>query len=141
MENRSRKQEIADIALAMHDVAAELVGNESTLPLEEVGTSRPLTRRELIGLKRPLPPIIKVEGVRFAVGVKDMEAVVFRQGDQFMIAAKITRLLNIRKDRADYWTFTINGYIEWLLLDRDHLSRAKIALAMMTMSKSAKTHP
>lgn len=83
--------------------------------VEEVIVSRPLTKPELLGIKKSLPQTDKVQGIRFAKGKEDEEGLLFKaEDDQIMVAAKISRILGIR-DRANYWSYSIGDYICWLL--------------------------
>lgn len=113
MDSRLPDNEVADIAQQMRSIATALFENKQHLQLETVRVSRRLTSMELANPFAKLPPVIEEEGIRFAKGVESMEALVFQRDGHIMIAVKITRP-GLRKGRADYWYFTISGYIRWL---------------------------
>jgi len=114
-----KDEEIALAAKKMTDVAVAIFSGEEDLVLPYVVASRPLTPLELWGLKK-LPGTFRVYGLRFAPGLKNMEGVVFRDGDQIKIAARVYRF-GLRRTRADYWVFTVKEYITWLI-DPDFMS-------------------
>jgi len=91
---------------------------------EPVDVSRPLSQREFFGLTKELPPLTRVQGVRFAqdarntkglnFGTKDIEGLIFETKDgQIMVAVKIFRP-GLRKRRADYWAYSVEDYVSRL---------------------------
>lgn len=111
------KEELAIMTSTMNAVVDAIVKRKEVVATEKIETSPPLGLRGVLRLRKRAPAPVK-QAVRFAHNEPYMEALVFKQDGQNLVAYMV------RQDEYD--TYTIAGYISWLER-RSHRLRAEEA--------------